>query len=201
MIQPEYVNDLVTKAFGKTQNFLSGAVGGISALGVSLSTMLLLKDSSSQFEVGSARNFSRTQNREVYKRRSLGTNSHQPFQIVPLAVDTNLMLERVVLYKNDVLKQAFGFWGESLMSQQMPFMIIESKGSPNGDLNQEAMIMYLDCWFTSNPVEYDIEAQDQLVIQDRNLEVGRVIVYDPTASGVVQAAETVLNIGRNLRII
>jgi hypothetical protein len=194
MVQPEYVNNLLNQA--GVPSLASAVISG----GVAFTTATQLKDFSTQYEVGSARNFSRDQSREVHKRYSLGVNSQQPFQIVPLKIDTKLIIEKVILYKNDILKLLFGFWGESLAQQQMPMMLIEFKASPSGNLLEQAIIMYLDCWFVDNPIEYDVQAEDLLVIQDVKIECGRVIVYDPSASGIVSAANTLISIGKDINL-
>jgi len=144
--------------------------------------------------LGEIKSFSRDQTREVYRRYSIGKYSHEPFQVVPLKVTTNLTIVRAILYKNDMLKTVFGFWGESLLMQQMPFVIVENKNSPTGDILETAVIFYNDCWFTSNPIEYDIDAEDQWIIQDREISCGSITVFDSTIHGAAALASETLSI-------
>ena len=137
-----------------------------------------------QFEpLGQVKDFSRDQTRGFYKRYSLGRYAHEPRQVVPLKIDTKLTIVRAILYQNDLLKTVFGFWGESLIMQQLPFVLIEQKNSPDGDITKSAVLFYNDCWFTSNPIEYDVDSDDQWIIQDREIQVGSITVFDATLNG------------------
>lgn len=182
------------KGFGVSP-FLSG-LG--AAIGTALTAITFKTDPTTN--VNSIRNFSRDQNRTVTKRYALGVNSFEPFQVVPGPVTTKLQMERVILYKNDALKQVFGFWGENLATQQIPMLIIEAKSDPTNNIENIAAIMYTDCWMTSNPIEYDIDSEDLLIVQDREIEVGKVISIDSTLGGIAAAANLAINIGKEITI-
>jgi hypothetical protein len=194
-------------------NILNNLTGGSGVANAAILTGAALAGSKLNLQNGgfgtgilsSVTNFSRTQTRTVTKRYGLGTNSFEALQVVPGPIDTKLMMERVVLYKNDSLKQVFGFWGEHMASQQIPMMIIEYKDrqveATNIANEERAAIMYTDCWMTTNPVEYDINAEDLLILQDREIEVGKVIVADTTLGGIASAANYALNIGKEIKII
>jgi hypothetical protein len=105
-----------------------------------------------------------------------------------------------VLYKKDMLYRVFGFNGETLGQQQIPMMLVEHKDSPKGTLDEIALITYLDCWCVTNPVAYDTGAEDQLIVQNIDVECGRVIVTDLSLSGAVDTFNTIANLANNIKL-
>ena len=171
----------------------TAAIVGIGALAAAKTTPSILS---------SVRNFSRDQKRTITRRYGLGANSFEPLQLIPGPIETKLTIERIILYKNDTLKSIFGFWGENLLSQQIPMLIVEYKDTPNaGSDDEKATILYTDCWMGTNPIEYDIDAEDLLVIQDREIEVGKMIVIDQTLGGLSSTATYAINIGKDIKLL
>jgi hypothetical protein len=142
--------------------------------------------------IGEARDFRRTQKRDVFKRYNLGTNSYEPFQVIPLKVDTQLVIERVALYKSDAMKIAFGFFGEHLLHQLIPITIVEEKHSPDDNIDEMAINFYTGCWATTNPVEYSIDASDMWILKDVVFECGQVISLDLSVGGIATVADEAL---------
>jgi len=145
----------------------------------------------------------RTQTREVYRRYFLGTFAFEPFDIIPGKITTNLRLEKIVLYSEYVLELggttlhlsdgdilgALGYVSGSLFFQQRPFAIQEiihpPSGVPESIFRGPTVTTYYDCWFTENPIEYDIFDRDQLIIQECNVAVGKVTTSIPFEKATV----------------
>lgn len=87
----------------------------------------------------------------------------------PGLADNTLTLNRVVLYENDML-EAFGFTdAQSIIDQNVPFIIVKEERAPAGSNIQTRTTTYEGCWFHDLPKSYDITG-DLRVIQ--NVEVG-----------------------------
>ena len=181
----------------------SGNAAAIAQTAVSLgvATATQVATGNSQMRLAGVKKFARKQDRTITRIYSLGANSFEPARLIPGKITTTLTLDRVTLYKNDALKVAFGFCGENLIVQQVPLLITEFKNDPNNpnDSMATSVVLYTECWVASNPVEYDIMAEDQLVIQSREVEVGKAIVVDLTLGGIVSAVSSTINIATNIK--
>lgn len=160
--------------------------------------------------VGTISKLTRNQSREVYRRYSLGKFAFEPYDLIPGKITTSLKIEKVVLYseymitgvKGDVAKLlgmegksvylsdgdllgALGYVSGSLFFQQFPFAIQEIVHPPEGLSGAQATITtYYDCWLTSNPIEYDIFASDQIIIQECDVVCGRVATSIPVEKAI-----------------
>ena len=121
--------------------------------------------------LGAVRKLTKNENRETFKLRSLGTYAFRPAVIVPGPITTTVTLNRVVLYRGDALEAIFSENIESLYYQMKPFVIEIRKGSPMGRVD---VIKLYDCWFTKNPMEFNLESADLLVVQSMDVDVGRI---------------------------
>ena len=145
--------------------------------------------------VGAVMSFGEDMSREVEARYSLGRDSMEPFQIIPLKIKTELNLKKVVLYQQSDLESIFAFFPKHLLFQQYPFIIQKEEYVP-GDFQKNAatvagtrvsvpvdnkklsaITLFLDCWFMSIPVTYDIMGE-QLIMQEVKIRCGRVLVFD-----------------------
>jgi len=151
-------------------------------------------NSTGPYGIGEVRQFSKSHKRENIRRYSLGRNAFTPFQIVPGKIETTVIIEKAILYseKQNTLNKVFMFFPENLLFQQFPFIIMEWKNNPTNDLRQQSVIFYLDCWFSTSPVQYNIDEADQWVINNYALDVGSMLVFDFTSSGIQNIAGTVL---------
>lgn len=87
----------------------------------------------------------------------------------PGLADNTLTLNRVVLYEADML-EAFGFTdAQSIIDQNLPFIIVKEERSPDGSNVSTKTTIYEGCWFHNLPKVYDITG-DLRVMQ--NVEVG-----------------------------
>lgn len=87
----------------------------------------------------------------------------------PGLADSTLTLNRVVLYAADML-EAFGFTdAQSIIDQNIPFIIVKEERAPDGSNISTRTTIYEGCWFHNLPKTYDITG-DLRVMQ--NVEVG-----------------------------
>jgi hypothetical protein len=87
----------------------------------------------------------------------------------PGLADNTLTLNRVVLYETDML-EAFGFTSaQSIIDQNIPFIIVKEERAPAGSTVQTRTTIYEGCWFHNLPKTFDITG-DLRVMQ--NVEVG-----------------------------
>ena len=112
--------------------------------------------------IGAVQKFARDEHRNVKVRKSLGKDGMRPFKIIPQGVEVELTLGRVALYREETLRDVGKIDG-SLIYQSRPLIIQEVQRSTMG---RSDIFEYHDCWFTSNPITYDISAADLLVIQE-----------------------------------
>jgi len=128
--------------------------------------------------IGAAYKFSRKQSREIFKRYSLGQNAFEPRQIFPMKIKTSLSIGKVILYDVPILERIFNFAPKHLLYQKYPFVIHEQLFDPNDNILNSAIILYTQCWFITNPIEYDLSKDDILITQDLDIECGKVYVLD-----------------------
>jgi len=89
----------------------------------------------------------------------------------PGLADNTLTLNRVVLYGADML-EAFGFTdAQSIIDQNLPFIIVKEERTPEGSNVPFKTTIYEGCWFHNLPKSYDITG-DLRVMQ--TCEVGYV---------------------------
>jgi hypothetical protein len=175
--------------------------------------------------LGTISRLTRTQVREIHRRYSLGSFAHEPFDLIPGRITTDLKLEKIVLYseymlsnlKGDVAKVlglenktiylsdgdllgALGFVSGNLFYQQQPFAIEEVVHAPDVTGGQPTITSYLDCWLKTNPIEYDMMSPDkQLTIQECDVACGQVktsIPFDKAIAPIARRLITdVINLG------
>ena len=89
----------------------------------------------------------------------------------PALEDHTLTLNRVVLYESDML-EAFGFKdAQSIIDQNIPFVVVKEERAPTGSNVETKTTIYEGCWFHNLPKAYSITG-DLRVMQ--NVEVGFV---------------------------
>lgn len=148
---------------------------------VSTSIVVLAEDPvTKQFKsIGAIMGLSRTISRSTTRRREL--DSDPPgvaVELIPNVVtDLSITITRAMLNTASMV-EAFGFFLiEDLTSQNIPITIREVRNNPNGT---QQVVEYQKCFFTSNPVAYDITG-DIMVVQEANLDVTTVKVINPGA--------------------
>jgi len=169
--------------------------------------------------LGTVSKVTREQNREIHRRYSLGTFAHEPLDIIPGKITTDLKLEKIVLYaeymlqniKGDVAKVlglegktiylsdgdllgALGFVSGNLFHQQQPFALQEIIHPPAENPGaQPTITSYLDCWIKSNPLEYDImNTSGQLIIQTCDVACGKITTSIPFDKAIIPASRRLL---------
>lgn len=133
--------------------------------------------------LGSVEKLEISQIREVERIYGIGAYAFEPQRIVPKAIRTSLTLHKVMLYNEDFLKSV-GFNSYNIFYQQAPFIIKQTLVNPNPrtvfgqtDLGDPDVIIYFDCWITTNPMTFDLTANGaNLVKQEIKVECGRVFV-------------------------
>jgi len=96
--------------------------------------------------------------------------------------------DQVHLSEGDLMG-ILGYVSGNLFFQQSPFALQEIIHAPDGSDKESTIVSYYDCWMVSNPIEYDIQDRGQLIIQECEVEVGRVttsIPLDKAASPLVR---------------
>ena len=121
--------------------------------------------------IAGVQKFSRKENKQVKKRKSLGKRGMRPFQVIPQSIDTSLTLSRIVFYRNSYLKD-IGDIDNGLFYQTKPLMIQETQHSPLASLD---LYEYHDCWFTSNPIEYNVSGNNITMSQSISVECAYMI--------------------------
>jgi len=132
--------------------------------------------------IGTVKALEREQTRTVTRFYTLGEHAFEPFRVVPGSITTTLVLRKVVLYEEDAL-EALGYKHGNLFYQQSPFTLLEEQYYPTKQAAQSVItrtVAYYDCWFTSNPVRYDVMADDLLVVQEVRAAVGKIACSDVT---------------------
>lgn len=144
-------------------------------------------------EIGFIDIFEREQTRENVRRYSLGDHAYEPLDIIPNKIKTSLNVRRIVLYKSDLL-ESLGFLAGSIFYQQKSFGLQERMNGPKEPFKTDTTTVdYLDCWLEQNPIRYDIsENQNQLVIQNARITVGKVIVSTPVERAIPAIAKNLL---------
>lgn len=120
--------------------------------------------------VGAVLSLSEANPRTTTPRYELDANkAGEMVERTPGLADNTLTLNRVVLYASDML-EAFGFSdAQSIIDQNVPFIIVKEERAPAGSSVQTRTTIYEGCWFHDLPKSYDITG-DLRVMQ--NVEVG-----------------------------
>ena len=145
-------------------------------------------------EIGFIEKFERTQERANTRRYSLDQHAFEPFDVIPNKITTTLKVRRIVLYKSDLL-ESLGFFAGTLFLQQKPFGLQERMNSPSeAEFKSEVTTVdYLDCWLKENPIKYEItENINQLVVQEAEIDVGKIIVSTPISKAVPAIVKNLL---------
>jgi len=147
--------------------------------------------------MGEIFNLKRDQKRENKRIYGLGKYSFEPRMVVPGRITTSLLFEKVLLYKPETIGW-LGFCSQHLLYQYFPFVIYEflpdinrsvsgsitNLANNNISIPNDIHIFYTDCWFDSNPLDIDLDADNQLITQNYNVTCGKVIVIDPSIGTV-----------------
>jgi len=136
-----------------------------------------------EITIGAVQKLSRTISRSTTRRREFDSDiPGVTVELIPNPPGTiSISIDRAVLYKSDMLA-AFGFSNVvDLIEQNIPITIREYQLAPTGlaqtaDNNvQTKIIEYRDCYFTANPITYDL-TRDLVMIQTATLDVTTVVV-------------------------
>jgi len=169
--------------------------------------------------LGTVSRLTREQTRAMHRRYALGTFAHEPLDIIPGPITTDLKLEKIVLYseymiqgasggvakilglenKNIYLSDgdllgALGFVSGNLFHQQQPFALQEITHPPLEDQGaQPTITAYLDCWIKSNPISYDImDTGGQLIIQECDVVCGKITTSIPFDKAIIPASRQLI---------
>lgn len=139
--------------------------------------------------------FKKEDTREITKLYGFNGDEMQPFVLAPKYQNVTLTVQRIIFYKNDFF-ELLGFLRGSTLYQENPFIIIEDQYSLNEQIALKKVsnklpdidtnvtlrrsIIYFDCWFTNNPIEYKILAEDLIIIPEYKIEVGKIFSTDET---------------------
>lgn len=120
--------------------------------------------------IGAVISFSEENPRTTTPRYELdAAQAGEMVERTPGLADNTLTLNRVVLYEADML-EAFGFTdAQSIIDQNIPFIIVKEETAPAGSNVSTRTTIYEGCWFHNLPKTYDITG-DLRVMQ--NVEVG-----------------------------
>jgi hypothetical protein len=125
--------------------------------------------------IGAIKSMERRVDRNMTRRRELDSNPPGvTVEIIPGATTTfELTITRAMMYQSSML-EAFGYTNmEDLISQNIPFQIIEIRNNPDGSTAQT--VTYTGCYFKSNPQTVDIDG-DWLILQSAVVEVASATV-------------------------
>ena len=93
----------------------------------------------------------------------------QMIERTPGLEDHTMTLQRVILYESDML-EAFGFRdAQSIIDQNIAFIMVKTEKSPPGSVIPTRTTTYQGCWFHNLPKSYSITG-DLRVMQ--NVDVG-----------------------------
>jgi len=120
--------------------------------------------------IGAAISFSEDNTRPTTPRYELDADkAGQMVERTPGLEDFSLTLNRVVLYRNDMM-EAFGFDdAQSLIDQNVPFVVVKEERAPEGSGIATRTTMWTGCWFHNMPKSYDMTG-DLRVMQ--NVDIG-----------------------------
>lgn len=101
---------------------------------------------------------------------------------------------------NGEFQGLFGITGGNVLYQQKPIHIqvinYDNSGTEGWDTTGKkvaSITYYWNCWITDNPISFNLQnAGNTLVVQDVNVDVGRVETYDPNLSRVITSTVTSL---------
>lgn len=147
--------------------------------------------------------FERDNKREVFSRYELGSNAFEPRDNIPQKVKTTLKLQRVMLYAEDMVEACGMIVSGNVVEQVQPLLIQEIQMVPNFGNSlknppQIKVISYTDCWILTNPAKYDITSQDQIMLQDIDIQCGKMYSSTKgnleTLNNIISASNTLNNI-------
>jgi len=119
--------------------------------------------------------------------------------VATLTAQSSSTPENKVIYLSDGdLLGALGFVSGNLFYQQQPFALQEIISAPEGSGAQPTTTTYMDCWLTSNPIEYDImDSSKQLTIQSCDVACGQIRTSIPFDKAVIPLARRLLTTSIN----
>lgn len=104
--------------------------------------------------------------------------------------DLNSLLNKSATVDGDILS-LFGYLGGNLLYQQKPFVVQSLVHQPDG--SDPSVTTYWDCWFETNPLEYDVSnAESTIIVQRAVVTVGRVTVSVSAERAAAAAARSIL---------
>lgn len=135
------------------------------------------------YRIGTVLEYSRKQEVEFFDKRSLGIFAFEPEAKIIKSLDTTLKIHKALLKTSGEFIRLFGFSTGNLLSQKTPFTIIETYGLETTQWNAEHLedwvspyiIIYLDCWLKNNNIEFSIEDDDLILLQNADIEVTHTI--------------------------
>lgn len=125
-------------------------------------------------EIGAVRKFGYTNDRgEIGHYRVFGENELGKIkETYPSLADYALNFETVVLYKNSFFEQ-FGFDETDIMVQDRAAIIQIVLKSPEGVPIKT--ITFAGVWFQNNPIVFEADADDQLIVKEINAKASMAI--------------------------
>lgn len=150
----------------------------------------------------------RQQTRNVERIYGFNGNEFEPVWVVPGQIETNISLSQIVFHSVDTLS-SFGYTRGSIFFQDRPFILIEDQYALNQSVSNvvtDALgaltntniksepevtlarsIHYMDCWITDGPIDYDIMADDMILMPDIKIACGKVLSSEQEATTFLQS--------------
>lgn len=169
--------------------------------------------------IGTINKFTRGNDQVRNKRYTLGKHAFEPLDILSGQISSNIVIDKVVLYKhkymipglaqleqlglsqtdttnlslevNGEAQGLFNIVSGNTLYQQKPvhIQVINYDYSTTTDnLAVTSIQYYWNCWFTSNPITYNVQDPDDIIIiQTCELTVGRIETYEPNITRATSA--------------
>ena len=166
-------------------------------------SMSAIKNAWGGFEsMGQILNFKTDQTRTNERIYGLGRNAFEPRYIAPGKITTNITFEKVMLYKSEAI-QWLGMTAGHLLYQTFPFVIYEYIPDIRSQLQvsvsnlaattlpNDIHMFYTNCWFDTNPLDIDVEDDDQMISQNFKVTCGKVYVINQSIQGLASLANLV----------
>ena len=136
--------------------------------------------------VGGVQRVQISQNRGTNIWRELNADTYGKIQeVVPELPTYNLQLDKIVLYKENIL-EAFGFDGSDILNQYKPFFVSISLLAPDNVDIDPLTYIYHNCWFEGFELEFNIDAGDLRMMQSQSVATAGVISSNAVPSGATE---------------
>jgi len=119
--------------------------------------------------IGGVTNMSESFSRDIYARRVLG--NYEVIQNVPGKITCTLSMDKVIFYNdNNKLDNILDINYNGAIKQSAPLMIVKTMEDAGGNMKT---IMFLDCWFKSETITYDLSSK-LLTVSKLNMDCARI---------------------------